>query len=139
MPLYVAGKLLYNESDTKMGGVAVNCMKCGRETKGDAVFCDECLDHMERHPVPANMLVYVPSEKDRASAIKHSTVAPVITAEDQVKRLTKKIQGLWLLIALLIGILVFLALLSMDALHELNVSKFIGKNYTSITSSATMK
>ena len=31
MPLYEAGKLLYNEFDTKMGGVAVNCMKCGRE------------------------------------------------------------------------------------------------------------
>ena len=138
MPLYEAGKLLYNESDTKMGGVAVNCMKCGRETMGDAVFCDDCLEHMARHPVPANTLVYVPSEKDRASAKKHSTVAPVITAEDQVKRLTRKVHALGLLLALALGAAVFFGLLSADALHELSVSDFIGKNYTSITSSATM-
>ena len=42
----------------------MNCMKCGRETKEDAVFCEDCLDHMNRHPVPPNTLVYVPTEKD---------------------------------------------------------------------------
>ena len=116
----------------------MNCMKCGRETMGDAVFCDDCLEHMARHPVPANTLVYVPSEKDRASAKKHSTVSPVITAEDQVKRLTRKVHALGLLLALALGAAIFFGLLSADALHELSVSDFIGKNYTSITSSATM-
>ena len=138
MPLYEAGKLLYNEFDTKMGGVAVNCMKCGRETTADAVFCDDCLDHMARHPVPANTLVYVPNDKDRAAVKKSSAVLPVITAEEQVKRLTRKVHGLGLLLALALGAVVFFALLSADALHELSVSDFIGKNYTSITSSATM-
>ena len=122
----------------KMGGVAVNCMKCGRETKGDAVFCDDCLDHMERHPVPANTLVYVPTEKDRASVKKHSNLPPVVKAEEQVKRLTKKVHVLGLLLALFIGATVFFGLLSVDTLHELSVTKFIGKNYTSITSSATL-
>lgn len=138
MPLYEAGKLLYNEFDTKMGGVAVNCMKCGRETIADAVFCDDCLDHMARHPVPANTLVYVPNDKDRAAVKKSSAVPPVITAEEQVKRLTRKVHGLGLLLALALGAVMFFALLSADALHELSVSDFIGKNYTSITSSATM-
>ena len=129
---------MYNESDMTMGGVAVNCMKCGRETKADAVFCEDCLDHMERHPVPANTLVYVPSEKDRAAVKKQITVSPMITPDDQVKRLTRKVHTLGLLLALALGAAIFFGLLSADALHELSVSDFIGKNYTSITSSATV-
>ena len=121
-----------------MGGVAVNCMKCGRETQADAVFCEDCLDHMERHPVPPNMLVYVPSEKDRHSVKKHGTGTPIITAEDQIKHLNKKIHSQRLVIALFFCVIMFLTLLSMDVVHELNVSKFAGKNYTSITSSATV-
>ena len=121
-----------------MGGVAVNCMKCGRETKADAVFCEDCLEHMERHPVPPNTLVYVPSEKDRVAVKKHITVRPVVTAEEQIKRLNKRIQTLGLLLALALGAVVFFGLLSADTLHELSMSNLIGKNYTAITSSATL-
>ena len=116
----------------------MNCMKCGREIKEDAVFCEECLDHMERHPVPPNTLVYVPTEKDRAAVKKQKAASPVITAEDQVKRLNRKVHTLGLLLALALGAVVFLGFLSIDALHELSMSDFIGKNYTAITSSATM-
>ena len=116
----------------------MNCMKCGRETAGDAVFCSDCLEHMEHHPVPANTLVYVPTEKDRAAVKKHSTIRPVITAEDQIKRLNKRLHVMGLLFALAFGAAVFLGLLSLDTLHELNVSNLIGKNYTAITSSATL-
>ena len=116
----------------------MNCMKCGRETKEDAVFCEECLEHMARHPVPANTLVYVPSEKDRAASKKHTVSHPVMTHEDQIKRLNRKVQTLSLLLALTVGVAIFLGLLSADALHELSVSDFMGKNYKTITSSATI-
>lgn len=116
----------------------MNCMKCGRETKEDAVFCEDCLDHMNRHPVPPNTLVYVPTEKDRATVKKHTVVHPVTTTEDQIKRLNVKVQTLGLLLALALGAAIFFGLLSADALHELSVSDFIGKNYTTITSSATL-
>lgn len=122
-----------------MGGIAVNCMKCGRETKEDAVFCEDCLDHMDRHPVPPNTLVYVPSEKDRAAVKKHVVVHPVSTAEDQVKRLNRKVHTLSLLLALAVGVAIFFGLLSADALYELSVSDFMGKNYTTITSTATLE
>ena len=116
----------------------MNCMKCGRETKDDAVFCEECLEHMARHPVPANTLVYVPSEKDRAAVKKHSASHPVVvSAEDQIKRLNKRVHTLSLFLAVALGAVVFFGLLSVDALHELSVADFMGKNYTIITSSAT--
>ena len=43
--------------------------------------------------------------------------------------------ALFVIVAL--GMAVFFGLLSVDALHDLNVSNFMGKNYTTITSSAT--
>ena len=119
-----------------MGGVAVNCMKCGRQTKEDAVFCEECLEHMNRHPVPPNTLAYVPSEKDRADMKKYTVSHPVVTAEEQIKRLNRKVQTLGLLLALTLGVAIFFGLLSADALHELSVADFMGKNYKTITSSA---
>ena len=120
-----------------MGGVAVNCMKCGRETKEDAVFCKECLDHMARHPVPPNTLVYVPTEKDLAATKKYTVSRSVVTAEEQIKRLNRKVQTLGLLLALALGVAIFFGLLSADALHELSVADFMGKIYQTITSSAT--
>ena len=116
----------------------MNCMKCGRETQANEIFCEDCLDHMQRHPVPPNTLVYVPTEKDRASVKKHAASHPVVTAEDQLKRLNRKVHGLWLLLMLTLGAAVFFALLSLDTIHEMNVANFMGKNYTAITSSATV-
>ena len=133
MPLYAEEKLLYNIRYTIMGGVAVNCMKCGRETKADDVFCLECLDHMERHPVPENMLVYVPSAKDRAAAAKKKTVThPVVSVEEQVKRLHRKIEMHRLLLILFMGATIFFGILSIETLHELKLSNLIGKNYTTV-------
>lgn len=116
----------------------MNCMKCGRETKEDAVFCEDCLEHMDRHPVPPNTLVYVPTEKDRAATKKHTVSHPVMTSEDQIKRLNRRIHGLGLLVALLLGVTIFLGLLSVDSLRQINMTNLIGKNYTTITSSATL-
>ena len=111
----------------------MNCMKCGRETKSDVVFCRECLEHMERHPIAENMLVYVPTEKDRAAAVKKTTVAhPVVSAEDQVKRLHRKVEILRLLLILFMGASLFFGVLSAETLHELKLTNLIGKNYTAV-------
>ena len=112
----------------------MNCMKCGRETKTDNIFCPECLDHMERHPVAENVLVYVPSEKDRVAANKHKIEHPVVSADDQVKRLHRKVERLRLLVILFLAATMFFAVLSMETLHELKLTNLIGKNYTAVVS-----
>ena len=113
----------------------MNCMKCGRETKQDAVFCRECLEHMERHPIPEHMLVYVPTDKDRAAAVRKSAEAhPVISPEDEVKRLHRKVEILRLLVILFMGATLFFGILSAETLHELKLSNLIGKNYTTVVS-----
>ena len=116
----------------------MNCMKCGSETSADAVFCDECLRRMEQYPVSPNTLVYVPSEKDRAAVKRHSPAPLIITAEDQVKKLNRRLHVMGLLLALSLGATIFFGLLSLDTIRELNMTNFVGKNYTAITSSATV-
>ena len=133
MPLYAEEKLLYNVRYTIMGGVAVNCMKCGREIKSDAVFCQQCLDHMEKYPISEHTLVYVPTEKDRVASVKKNTVAhPVVSPEDQVKRLHRKVEVLRLLVILFMAASLFFGILSVETLHELKLTNLIGKNYTTV-------
>ena len=111
----------------------MNCMKCGRETKADDVFCVECLEHMDKRPVMENVLVYVPTEKDRAAAVKKITVAhPVVSVEDQLKRLHRKYHIVNLLLIFFMAASIFFAVLSFETLHELNVASLIGKNYTTV-------
>ena len=38
----------------------MHCMKCGREIKGDGVFCGECLTVMGRYPVKPDTALYIP-------------------------------------------------------------------------------
>ena len=124
---------MYNVRHTIRGGVAVNCMKCGREIKSDAVFCRECLEHMEKYPIPEHTLVYVPSEKDRAAAVRKSAeVHPGVSAEDVAKRLHRKVEALRLLVILFMAATLFFGILSVETLHELKLSNLIGKNYTPV-------
>ena len=37
----------------------MNCMKCGRETQNEKVFCEDCLLEMEKYPVRAGSVVPV--------------------------------------------------------------------------------
>lgn len=41
----------------------MNCMRCGRNTTEQQVFCDRCLDDMARHPIKPDVAVYLPVRK----------------------------------------------------------------------------
>ena len=42
----------------------MNCMKCGRETRGEDVFCQDCLTEMKKYPVDPGTVVLLPRRKD---------------------------------------------------------------------------
>ena len=52
--------MLYNSGNMKMGGVSMNCMKCGREIREEQVFCPKCLELMEQHPIKTDIAVQIP-------------------------------------------------------------------------------
>lgn len=37
------------------------CMKCGKKTKEDQVFCTECLEVMEKYPVKRDIHIQLPN------------------------------------------------------------------------------
>ena len=112
----------------------MNCMKCGRETVGDQVFCNECLADMEKYPVRPGTLVHLPHRREEPVQKKPASrrKAPP-SPEEQVKSLKNRLRKLRLtvlILVLLLGVLVYFTVR-----HILNqeVSFLPGQNYSSMT------
>ena len=43
----------------------MSCLRCGRDTKNQQVFCAACLEHMARYPVRSDAPVYLPTRKNK--------------------------------------------------------------------------
>ena len=102
----------------------MNCMKCGRELKEGQVFCDECLEGMEKEPVKINTPVLIPAQPKDAPTHRR----PVMNPEEEVKRLEKINQNL---ILFLILTTVAMILFALGLFHQevLAVVDDLGRNY----------
>lgn len=109
----------------------MNCMKCGRETLSDQVFCPHCLEEMAKNPIRPDVIINLPSRPD-ASQKRAAPRKRVLTPEEQIRRLKKVnkflIIGLFLT-ALLAGIF---ASISIDFFKQLDVQRFLGQNYSTV-------
>lgn len=86
------------------------CLRCGVETDKEQVFCNKCLDNMERHPVKPGTPIKIPLRESNSTAKKNNR-RKTVTPEEQVVRLKVGIRTLWALLLtawVLIGILAFL-------------------------------
>ena len=107
----------------------MTCLKCGRKTEEDRVFCKECLTVMDRYPVKSGTPVHLPRHAfvptNKKAAPRKRTVSP----EEQVLNLRKKLRRSRLIGALL---LVTLCLATVLLLREFAGEDIpaIGQNYT---------
>ena len=62
-------------------------MKCGKETKSDRFFCQECLEDMERYPVKPDTPVYLPPVIRQERKTQRFTPPPA--PEEQVAQLRR--------------------------------------------------
>lgn len=112
----------------------MGCLKCGRDTISEQVFCVDCLVEMEKYPVRPGTVVQLPSHKN-ASALKKAVKRRTIPLEDQVKVLRKRVR---ILAILLILVTVIAAALAVPAVEHLLENHFkIGQNYTTVTQTET--
>lgn len=87
----------------------MGCMKCGRDLTEGQMFCQRCLDTMEKYPVKLNTPVQLPSHRPvtpRRSAPRRRVLSP----EERIHRLRRLVRNLvlWLLAMLLvIGALIY--------------------------------
>ena len=110
----------------------MNCMKCGRETDGEQVFCTECLLDMEKYPVKPGTVVQLPRRVEPSSGKKaHSHRRVNLSPEEQVKLLKKRVR---LLTFLLIVTLALAAALLYPALENLLDTEYFlpGQNYSTL-------
>lgn len=89
----------------------MNCIKCGKEIAANQVFCEECLEDMQLHPVkPGTPVVLPPREKPAAQ--KRGPHKRIHKPEEIISNMRKLI--LWLLaviLALMIGLTITILLL----------------------------
>ena len=117
----------------KMGGMTMNCMKCGREMSVEGVFCGECLAEMENYPVRPGTLIQLPRRKQESVAKKtHHRRKPQPPLEEQVKILRR---ALWRLSAVLLVVLALLGATGyMTVIHLMEDDAFLpGQNYSAVT------
>ena len=108
----------------------MNCVKCGRETTEERVFCDECLRGMEEYPVKPGTAVHIPSrteaEETRKAQPKRRSVR---TLSEQVLRLKKKVLRLRVLAAVLLLVCGALCFIIGRMTGRVNIQPLPGQNY----------
>ena len=108
----------------------MGCMKCGRETISEQVFCPDCLLEMEKYPVRPGTVVQLPTRK-AAPVVRKQPKKRTAPLEDQVKLLKKRCR---ILLALFIAAAVIAIALAFPAVEHLKEDRFkIGQNYSTVT------
>lgn len=108
------------------------CMKCGKETGENQVFCDDCLEVMAKHPVRQGTPVHLPNYNtsvEKKAAPKKRQPTP----EELLPRFRKATR--WLSVALVSSLLVLsitVALLVNFVNAPSATTNDIGKNYNTV-------
>ena len=106
----------------------MNCMKCGKETKGTDVFCSRCLSVMEAYPIKPDARVHLPNRTVQPTAKKRRT-RRIRSAEEELTSLRKKVRWLVVWVVFLFLLLsVTGAALAYTLMHQ--EETVIGRNYT---------
>lgn len=112
----------------------MNCMKCGRETPGEQVFCENCLRTMEKYPVQPGTAVKLPQRKE-TTVIRRAPKRRTVNPEEQIKVLKTRVIRLAVLLFLAVAIIVFLAPAAIS--HLTGDRRKPGQNYSVITTTAS--
>ena len=106
----------------------MNCLKCGRETAAEQIFCLECQAEMEKYPVKPGTVVQLPQRKENPSPRRVKRRSQ--TSEEHIRQLQKRIRTLSLL--LFLSALVIVALLIPTIEHLTEEHYLPGQNYSSM-------
>ena len=113
----------------------MNCMRCGRETVDNDVFCSECLADMDKYPVRPGTMVHLPHRREEPVVKKaHGRRKPVLSPEEQVKRLKLHIRRQRIVLLISTLLLVIAGYFTVVHILEQDIDFLPGQNYSSVTS-----
>ena len=110
----------------------MHCLKCGTQTIGDRVFCDNCLETMDKHPVKPGTPVQIPKRLTAAEVKRNSSRKKALTPEEQLERMQKAVKWLVLTIITLLLALTLSVLLLFQSIEAKSEAPATGQEYTPI-------
>lgn len=114
----------------------MNCMKCGRDIAVNQVFCPDCLEEMEKYPVQPNVAIHLPAQSVEELGKKPARrYRPILSTEEQLKRMRKRISGLVLALILVSALAISLGVVAYEILIHNNGGKLLGQNYSTVETS----
>ena len=112
----------------------MNCMKCGRETQDESVFCQDCLTEMKKYPVRPGTVVLLPRRRE-PSILKKIPKRYMLTMEEQITFLRNAVMVLSILLGICIAAIALMLKPTMHYVMDEHVE--IGQNYSSVFSTIT--
>lgn len=111
----------------------MNCMKCGRKTQADQVFCQECLAEMEKYPVKPGTVVLLPKRQANPGTKRPVARKRFSKPEEQITYLKKR--NRWLVRAVVILAFAFVAVsaVALYFMDKQDVPTYIGRNYSTVS------
>lgn len=85
----------------------MNCIRCAKETEENHIFCNECLQDMERHPVDPRTPIQLPHRPEQPVIKRSSFRLAASKWEDKIFRLKHIVAWLVVLNILLVLALIF--------------------------------
>lgn len=109
------------------------CLKCGRETENEHVFCNGCLNVMEKYPVKPGTHINLP-KRETTAVQKKSSRRRALKPEEQVIQLKKSLRRTRFIVVLLILAVIGMGVLNWWYMKKMSVEPEkeapIGQNFT---------
>lgn len=105
------------------------CLKCGKKTEDEHVFCAACQHTMEKYPIKPGTAVTLP-KRDASGTVKRATPRKrTVPLDEQILALRKTLRRTRLLVVVLVVVLAMAAALLVHEVSEIDLPA-IGQNYT---------
>lgn len=112
----------------------MTCMKCGREIPTGQVFCDSCLEVMEKYPIKPDTVVQLPRRSAQSVQKKQAPRRRQLSPEEQIPLLKRTCRRLALCVIALLLILSAVAVVIVLHLKGHTVEFPKAPNYNTTTS-----
>lgn len=111
----------------------MKCMKCGRDTADEQVFCQKCLEEMEKYPVRPGTVILLPRRRNEPAAKKATPRRKqTLPLEEQVRNLKRSVRRLVVTVVLLLILLGISGYFAVIHLLETETVLLPGQNYSTI-------
>lgn len=114
----------------------MQCLKCGREISAGDVFCRECLADMAHYPIKPGTPLRIPQRQENTAAKKQAPRRPAVPAEEQVKRLKRRLRLVSAVLAVVVALGCLAAWLGYTYIKENRNKRLPGQNYSSVATTA---